>query len=65
MMALTLALGRRWDGWTWRAVPGRLLSYHQPGRSEGYRPTFVDELQSAVISQRSQQTFVGFMTGEW
>ena len=33
---------------------------HQLRRSECYRPTRVDELQSAVISQ---QTLVAFMTG--
>lgn len=34
--------------------------YHRLRWSECYRPTFVDELQSAVISQ---QTLVAFMTG--
>ena len=36
-------------------------SFHHPRQSECCRPTFVDELQSALISQ---QTFVAFMIGE-
>ena len=48
------------------AAEGRCERYrgppdHQTRRSECYRPTLVDELQSAVSSQH---TLVVFMTGE-